>query len=111
MDMSGDRHVSSATGPSQEALEFVRYCYGRRRVAWPELYDEMCAVAARGLYRGWGFSELAEHGIGFSLRDLPQLASLAGAVSRAEAEDGVCQAPATQSSRVIARLGEPLPAR
>ena len=27
---------------------------GRRRVGWPELYDEMCAVASRGLFRGYG---------------------------------------------------------
>ncbi|MER3417986.1 MAG: hypothetical protein C4343_02495, partial [Chloroflexota bacterium] len=28
-----------------EAAEFVRFCYRRRPVGWPELYDEMCAVA------------------------------------------------------------------
>ncbi len=110
MDMSSNRHASRTTDPSPEALEFVRYCYGRRRVPWPELYDEMCAVAARGLYNGWGFDELAEHGIGFSLADLPRLASLVGAVSRAEAEQrgqGASAAPAP----AVARLSEALAAR
>ena len=50
-----------------DAVEFIRFCYARRRVGWPELYDEMCAVASRGLFRGWGPDELAGHGIGFGL--------------------------------------------
>lgn len=60
---------------SAEAAEFVRFCYTRKRVGWPELYDEMCAVAGRGLFRGWGSDELAEHGIGFGLFEMPRLAS------------------------------------
>jgi hypothetical protein len=59
---------------SAEAVEFVRFCYARRRVGWPELYDEMCAVAGRGLFRGWGADELAEHGIGFGLSEMYRLA-------------------------------------
>ncbi len=58
-----------------EAVEFIRFCYARRRVGWPELYDEMCAVASRGLFRGWGPDDLAEHGIGFGLFEMPRLAS------------------------------------
>lgn len=63
--------------PDPEAAEFVRFCYRRRRVGWPELYDEMCAVAGRGLYRGYGTDDLAALGIGFSLCDMPALAVLA----------------------------------
>jgi hypothetical protein len=59
-----------------EAVEFIRFCYRRRRVGWPELYDEMCAVAARGLFRGLVSDDLAAHGIGFSLFDMPALAAL-----------------------------------
>jgi hypothetical protein len=62
---------------ADECLDFVRFCYRRRRVAWPVLYDEMAAVAARGLYQGLGYAELAEHGIRFCLPDLPRLAALA----------------------------------
>jgi hypothetical protein len=57
-----------------DAVEFIRFCYARRRVGWPELYDEMCAVASRGLFRGWGPDELAGQGIGFGLFEMPLLA-------------------------------------
>jgi hypothetical protein len=58
-----------------DAVEFIRFCYARRRVGWPELYDEMCAVSSRGLFRGWGPDDLAGHGIGFGLFDMPSLAT------------------------------------
>jgi hypothetical protein len=62
------------------ALEFVRFCYRRRHVAWPQLYDEMSAVASRGLFRGMGYSELGEHGVSFCLADLHRLVALAAQV-------------------------------
>ena len=61
-------------------IEFVRFCYRRRRVGWPELYDEMCAVAGRGLFRGYDADDLAGIGIGFSLFDMPALAILAARI-------------------------------
>jgi hypothetical protein len=67
-----------------EAIDFVRFCYRRRRVGWPELYDEMCAVAGRGLYRGYGSDDLGHIGIGFALYEMPTLATL---VQRVVAED------------------------
>jgi hypothetical protein len=67
-----------------EALDFVRFCYRRRRVAWPELYDEMCAVASRGAFRGLGYAELVDHGISFCLGDLSKLATLTERVVREE---------------------------
>lgn len=72
---------SAATGtPDPDAVEFVRFCYRRRRVGWPELYDEMCAVAGRGLFRGYSADDLGKHGIGFSLFDMPALAVLAARI-------------------------------
>lgn len=62
--------------PSSEAVEFVEFCYERRKVGWPELYDEMCGVARRGLFRGWGAEDLAENGIGLTLYEMPALAAL-----------------------------------
>jgi hypothetical protein len=50
------------------------------------LYDEMCAVASRGIYRGWGFRELGEHGIAFGLTEMPGLARLVGIVAGEESE-------------------------
>ena len=67
------------------ATDFVRFCHRRRRTGWPELYDEMCAVARRGLYRGWGFAELAEHGVAFGLAEMPRLAGLVAEVARQDA--------------------------
>lgn len=71
--MESRNHDRAATA---DAVEFVRFCYRRRRVGWPELYDEMCAVAGRGLFRGWGSDELSAEGIGFSLFEMPALAVL-----------------------------------
>jgi hypothetical protein len=70
--------------PHDEALDFVRFCYRRRRAAWPELYDEMCAVASRGAFRGLGYAELVDHGISFCLGDLSKLATLTERVVREE---------------------------
>jgi hypothetical protein len=70
--------------PTHEATEFVRFCHRRRSVGWPELYDEMCLVASRGLFRGWGPAELAEQGIGFGLFDLQALAGLTAEVVEEE---------------------------
>lgn len=58
------------------ALEFVRFCFRRRHAAWPALYDEMSAVAGRGLFRGLGYADLAEHGVSFCLAELPRLSAL-----------------------------------
>jgi hypothetical protein len=83
----GERAFAAATPPPHadpEAIEFVRFCYHRKRVGWPELYDEMCAVAGRGLYQGFGPEELSAIGIGFGLFQMPALAVL---VSRVVAED------------------------
>ncbi len=77
---------TEAPGLTPDAIEFVRFCYRRRRVGWPELYDEMCAVAGRGLYRGWRFAELEEHGIGFSLHQTLELARIAGQVAVEEGD-------------------------
>jgi uncharacterized NAD-dependent epimerase/dehydratase family protein len=66
--------------PQAEALAFVRFCYRRRAVAWPELYDEMCAVAARCEYRGLGYEQLEGLGIRFVLAALPHLAETAARV-------------------------------
>jgi len=63
--------------PDPEVVEFIRFSYRRRGIGWPELYDEMCAVAARGLYRGMDYEGLSALGVRFSLGELPRLAGLA----------------------------------
>ena len=100
---------SAATGvPDPDAIEFVRFCYRRRRVGWPELYDEMCAVAGRGLFRGYDADDLAGLGIGFSLFDMPALSILA---SRVVAEEQALRRPVTVTitAEVAAATGSPIP--
>jgi hypothetical protein len=84
---SASTHSATIADPTPEAVEFIRFCYRRRRLGWPELYDEMCAVAGRGLFRGMGPEDLAEHGIGLGLFDLPALSLLAAKIV-AEQRDG-----------------------
>ncbi len=81
-----DQRPAATRVPDPDAAEFIRFCYRRRRVGWPELYDEMCAVAARGLFRGLVAEDLASHGIGFALFDMPALAAMsAGIVAEEQA--------------------------
>ena len=81
-----------ACAPDPDAVEFIRFCYHRRRVGWPELYDEMCAVAGRGLFRGFSSDDLMSRGVGFSLFDMPALAALA---SRIVTEEQALRRPVT----------------
>ncbi|HEX2754057.1 MAG TPA: hypothetical protein VHM48_01265 [Candidatus Limnocylindrales bacterium] len=81
---AGERAFAAAPAVETEAIDFVRFCHRRRRVGWPELYDEMCAVAGRGLYRGYGAEELSSIGIGLGLFQMP---ALAGLVAQVVAED------------------------
>lgn len=76
--------------PTQEALDFVRFCYRRSGVVWPELYDEMCAAAARGAYRGLDYEALATFGISFALTEMPRLAAM---THRIVAEERATRAP------------------
>ncbi len=98
--------VGTAACPSPEAEAFVRFCYQRRRVGWPELYDEMCAVATRGLFRGMGHEALSEIGVGFSLFETPRLAALVQRiVSEEQAARRAARAALIEASEV-ARAAE-----
>jgi hypothetical protein len=96
-----EQRSASPRTPDPDAIEFVRFCYRRRRVGWPELYDEMCAVAARGLFRGLGSDDLAGLGIGFSLFDMPALAGLAAGV--------ITEEQARRRPVVVTIAAEPVP--
>jgi hypothetical protein len=96
---------TATTGaPHPDAVEFVRFCYQRRRVGWPELYDEMCAVAGRGLFRGFSSDDLGGIGVGFSLFDMPGLASLA---CRIVAEEAALRRPVSVVITAAASPDEP----
>jgi hypothetical protein len=95
--------AGQAIQSTPEAEAFVRFCYQRRRAGWPELYDEMCAVAARGLFRGMGTDALAEIGVGFSLFETPRLAVL---VTRVAAEEQAARRAARVAALEAARPEE-----
>jgi hypothetical protein len=65
----------SSDAPPPEIAAFIRYCHRRRPTGWPEIYDEMCAVAARREFKGWGHDQLAARGLTFSLFEMPRLAA------------------------------------
>ena len=103
--MMDSRRQHEDPSTTATALDFVRFCHRRRRAGWPELYDEMCAVARRGLYHGWGFAELGEHGVDFGLAEMPRLAELVAEVTRPDDERrsrelvGVMAAPQPSDAR------------
>ena len=94
--MDSSARPERADTPDAEA--FVRFCYRRRRVGWPDLYDEMCRVANRGLFHGMGCRDLAEIGIGFSLFETAGLAAL---VTRVVAEEQAARARSAAQAIVI----------
>lgn len=61
--------------PPPEIVEFIRFCHRRRPIGWPELYDEMWAVAAHREFNGWGEEQFAAYGVTFSLYTMPRLAT------------------------------------
>lgn len=77
---------SSGDVPPPEVVDFIRFCHARRGVGWPEIYDEMCAVAARREFRGWDHEDLAAHGLAFSLFEMPRLAGWVRTVLAASPE-------------------------
>ena len=72
--------------PAPELVAFIRYCHDRHGASWPELYDEMCAVAARREFNGWDHAQLAARGLTFSLLEMPRLAGWSRAVLAVLAE-------------------------
>jgi hypothetical protein len=79
-----ERPDASPDVPSPDVAAFIRFCHRRRRASWPELYDEMCGVAARREFNGWDHAELAARGLAFSLQEMPRLAAWSRAVLAGE---------------------------
>jgi hypothetical protein len=83
-----DSRSTAARPAHPDAIEFVRFCHRRKHVGWPDLYDEMCAVANRGLFRGFDVDALAGIGIGLCLSDMPGLAAIVAQVVAEEQQAG-----------------------
>jgi hypothetical protein len=67
---------------AQVVIDFISYCFSRRAVQWPVLYDEMCYVASNKLYRGLGYEELREVGLDLTLGGLVRTSRIANEVTR-----------------------------
>jgi len=67
---------------AQVAIDFISFCWSRRAVDWPFLYDEMCYVASNKLYRGLGYEELREVGLDLALSGLVKTSRIANEVVR-----------------------------
>ncbi|MCV0402941.1 MAG: hypothetical protein K5924_04420 [Chloroflexi bacterium] len=77
---AAERRSLAGEPPPPDVVSFIQFCHHRRGVGWPELYDEMCGVAARREYQGWDHADLASHGLTFSLFEMPRLAAWVRAV-------------------------------
>lgn len=64
------------------AIEFIAFCFKRRSVGWPQLYDEMAYVAGNRLYKGLGYDELREAGLDFTLSGLARTSRVTAEVTR-----------------------------
>ncbi|MCK4723157.1 MAG: hypothetical protein KAT75_07625 [Dehalococcoidia bacterium] len=62
------------------ACDFILFCVNRRGKDWPALYDEMCWVAGRRLFRGLGYAELRNMGLSFGLTNIENTLRLVDSV-------------------------------
>lgn len=72
-----------AEGPVADmAIDFIAFCYERNRREWPRLYDEMCYVASKRLYRGLGYDELKDAGVDLTFSGMARLSTISKEVTR-----------------------------
>ena len=70
-------------GPvADTAIDFIAFCFRRTPVEWPRLYDEMCYVASKRLYKGLGYEELKEAGVDLTFGGMLRMSRIAREVSR-----------------------------
>jgi hypothetical protein len=50
--------------------DFILFCIQRQGNKWPALYDEMCRVAGRRLFKGLGYADLRKLGLSLSLASI-----------------------------------------
>jgi hypothetical protein len=50
--------------------DFILFCIRRQGEGWPALYDEMCWVAGRRLFKGLSYADLRKLGLSFSLTNI-----------------------------------------
>ena len=63
------------------AIEFIAFCYERSQREWPKLYDEMCNVASKRLYKGLGYDELKDAGVDLTFSGMTKMSRIAKEVT------------------------------
>jgi len=69
------------------ARDFILFCVHRQGREWPALYDEMCWVAGRRLFRGLGYNELKNRGLSLSLTKIEDTVRLIDMVTAQQTGD------------------------
>ena len=77
------------------AIDFITFCFARRSVEWPLLYDEMCFVAGNRLFKGLGYGELKEAGLDLTLGGMGRTSRLVSEVTKQIRRTPLAAMPAT----------------
>jgi len=64
--------------------DFILFCVQRQGKEWPALYDEMCWVAGRRLFRGLGYTDLRKLGLSLSLGSIEDTIRIVDTVATAK---------------------------
>jgi hypothetical protein len=64
--------------------DFILFCVQRQGKEWPALYDEMCWVAGRRLFRGLGYTDLRKLGLSLSLTSIEDTIRMVDTVATAK---------------------------
>lgn len=64
--------------------DFILFCVQRQGKEWPALYDEMCWVAGRRLFRGLGYADLRKLGLSLSLTSIEDTIRMVDTVATAK---------------------------
>jgi len=63
--------------------DFILFCVQRQGKEWPALYDEMCWVAGRRLFRGLDYTDLRKLGLSLSLNSIEDTIRMVDTVAAA----------------------------
>jgi len=69
------------------ARDFILFCVHRQGREWPALYDEMCWVSGRHLFRRLGYAELRGLGLSLSLTNIEDTIRMVDIVMAQEANN------------------------
>ena len=82
------------------AIEFIAFCHQRSHREWPKLYDEMCNVASKRLYKGLGYDELKDAGVDLTFSGMAKMSRIAKEVTRRAPRDASA-APSRRSELAV----------